>query len=85
MLRLLAISNILGLFVNTLTADGKYSVLNRDNVTQPLQMQFSNKQKDLKFFVHPSNTDLNFNILKTIMTIIAYVFPKLQIAQGVVR
>ena len=83
---LLAIFKILGLFVNTLTADGKSSVLNRDDVTQPLQIQFSNKQKSLlNFFVHPSNIDLNFNILRTIMTITAYIFPKLQIAKDVVR
>ena len=33
------------MFVNTLSADDKYSFLNRDNLTQPIQMQLSRKQK----------------------------------------
>ena len=36
---------ILGLLVNTLAADEKYPVLNRDNLTIPIQMQLSEKQK----------------------------------------
>ena len=32
-------------FVNTLTAEDKYSLLNRDNLTQPIDMQLSHKQK----------------------------------------
>ena len=32
---------ILGLFVNTLAIDEKYSLFNRDNLTQPIQMQLS--------------------------------------------
>ena len=35
---------ILGLLVNTLAADEKYPVLNRDNLMIPTQMQFSQKQ-----------------------------------------
>ena len=31
-------SEILGLFVNTLTADDKYSLQNSENLTQPIQM-----------------------------------------------
>ena len=47
----LVIYKIVGLFVNTLAADGKYSLLNIDNLTQPIQMQLSKKQKSLsKFF-----------------------------------
>ena len=41
----LMICKILGLVVDTLTADDKYSVLNRDNLTQHIQMQLSQKQK----------------------------------------
>ena len=33
---LLVISKILGLFVNTLTADDKYSLTKRDNLMQPI-------------------------------------------------
>ena len=42
---LLLTCKILGLLVNTLAADEKYPVLNRDNLTIPIQMQFSQKQK----------------------------------------
>ena len=42
---LLVIWKILRLFVNTFNADGKYSVLNRDNLTEPIQMQLWKKQK----------------------------------------
>ena len=31
--------------VNTLTADDKYSLVNRDNLTQPIHMQLSQKRK----------------------------------------
>ena len=33
------------LFVSTLTADDKYSVLNRDNLAQPIRTPLSQKQK----------------------------------------
>ena len=35
---------ILRLFVNTLTADDKYSLLKRDKLTQAIQMQLSKKK-----------------------------------------
>ena len=31
--------------VNTLTANDKYSLVNRDSLTQPIHMQLSQKQK----------------------------------------
>ena len=46
----LAISKILRLFVNTLTADEKYSLINRDTLTQPVQMQLYQKQKTFSWF-----------------------------------
>ena len=33
------------MFVKVLTADGKYPLLNRDNLRQPIQMQLSQKRK----------------------------------------
>ena len=42
---LLLICKILGLPVNTLTTDDKYSLINRDNLTEPIQNQLSKKQK----------------------------------------
>ena len=47
---LLVICKISRLFPNTLSADGKYSLLNRDNLTQPIQMQVSRKQKTFSQF-----------------------------------
>ena len=42
---------ILGLLVNTLATDEKYPVLNRDNLTIPIQMQLSEKQKTFSEFL----------------------------------
>ena len=42
---------ILGLLVNTLAADEKYPVLNRDNLTIPIEMQLSQKQKTFSEFL----------------------------------
>ena len=47
---LLLICKISRLFPNKLSADGKYSLLNRDNLTQPIQMQLSQKQKTFSHF-----------------------------------
>ena len=38
------------MFPNTLSADGKYSVLDRDNLTQRIQMLLSRKQKTFSLF-----------------------------------
>ena len=38
------ICEILGFFINTLTADAKYSPRNSENLPQPIQMQLSEKQ-----------------------------------------
>ena len=46
----LVIHKILGLFVNTLTVDDKHYMLNRDNLTQPIQIQLSLKQKTFSEF-----------------------------------
>ena len=47
---LLLTCKILGLLVNTLAANEKYPVLNRDNLTIPIQMQLSQKQKTFSQF-----------------------------------
>ena len=47
---LLAICKISKLFRNTLSPDGKYSLLDRDNLTQRIQMELSQKQKTLSEF-----------------------------------
>ena len=50
---LLVICKISKLFPNTLSADGKYSVLDRDNLTQRIQMLLSRKQKTFSEFFSP--------------------------------
>ena len=58
---LLVISKILRLFFNRLIADGKYSVINRDNLTQPIQMQLYRKEKSFShFFCAFLKSSLNF-------------------------
>ena len=47
---MLALCKILSLLVNTLTDDGKYSLLYRDNLTQPIQILLSQKQKSFYHF-----------------------------------
>ena len=55
------------LFPNTLSAHGKYSLLNRDNLTQPIQMQVSRKQKTFsEFFSAFSKSSLNFEYFQKI-------------------
>ena len=49
------------MFVNTLTADDKDSILNRDNSTQPIRTQLSQKQEAFpEFFLAFSKSTLNF-------------------------
>ena len=47
---LLVICKISKLFPNTLSADGKYSLLNWDNLTQHIQIKLSQKQKTFSEF-----------------------------------
>ena len=57
----LVICKISRLFPNTLSADGKYSLLNRDNLTQPIQIQLSRKQKTFsEFFAAFLKSSWNF-------------------------
>ena len=52
---------ILGLLVNTLATDEKYPVPNRENLTIPIQMQLSQKQKTFsQFFAAFLKSTLNF-------------------------
>ena len=55
------IFKILRLFVNTLTADDKYSLLNRDNLTQSNQTLLSQKKKTFsEIFSSFLKSTLNF-------------------------
>ena len=58
------IHKILRRFVNTLIADEKHYLLNRDNLTQPIQIQLSQKQKTFSgFFFAISKSILHFKHL----------------------
>ena len=58
---LLVICKIFSLFLNTFPADDKYSLPNGDNLTQPTQVQLSQKQKALfQFFAEVWKSILNF-------------------------
>ena len=58
---LLVTSKISRLFPNTLSAHGKFSLLNRDNLTQRIQMQLSRNQKTFsEFFSAILKSSLNF-------------------------
>ena len=61
---LLVIHKILRPFVNTLAVNDKHYLLNRDNLTQPIQIQLSQKQKIFsEFFFAFLKTLLNFKPL----------------------
>ena len=48
-----------------MTADDKYSLLNRDNLTQPIPTKLSQKQKAFfRFFLPFSKSTLNFEHLQ---------------------
>ena len=65
---LLIISKILGLFVNIMTVDEKYSLHNSEDLWQSIQQQLSKKQKTTFWIL---------NISKKNMNLIAYELPKL--------
>ena len=74
------------MFVNTLTADDKYSLLNRDKLTQPIRTALSQKYTTFsKFFLAFSKSTLNLEIFQKKMTLIADLFPKLRTPKNVVR
>ena len=72
--------------VNSLTADDKYSLHNRENLTQAIQIHLSQKQQTFsQFFSAFWKFTLDFKHFGKTMTLIAYVFPKLRTLKDVVR
>ena len=58
------IYKILKVFFNALTVHNKHYLLNRDKLTQPIQQELSQKQKDFtQFFFAFLNSLLNFKHL----------------------
>ena len=83
---MLVICKILGLFVNTLTDDDKYCLLYRDNLTQPIQILLSQKQKTFfQLFSTFLKSTLNLKHFQKKMTVMADVFPKLPFLEKVIR
>ena len=77
---------ILRLFVNSLTADDKYSFLNRDNSSQPIQILLSQKQIAFShIFSSFLKSTLNFEHFQKDMTLIVDVFPKIRTPKKVIR
>ena len=78
--------NLLRLFLNTLTADDKYSRISKDNSMQTIQSHLSQKQKIFsKFFSVFFKSALNFKHFQKKMTLIASVFLKLPTLKDVLR
>ena len=83
---LLVICEILRPFFNLLTLDDKYSLGNKENLTQPIQTQLSKKRLIFfNFLLHFRNLTLILNNVKRKKTLIAYAFPKLQAGRDVER
>ena len=83
---LLVIQKILKLFPNTLTVDDNHYLLNRENLTQSIQMKLYQKQKKFsEFFVTFLKTILNFKHMPKRMPLIADVYPEIPAAKNMVR
>ena len=74
------------LFVNTLTDGDKYCLLYRDNLTQPIQILLSQKQKTVsEFFSAFLKSTLNSEQFQKKLTLITDVIPKLPSPEKVIR
>ena len=82
----LVTSEILRPFLHLLTLDDKYSLGNRENVTVANQMQLSKKRQIFStFFTAFLKSTFDFGHFGKKITLLAYVFPKLQTGRDVVR
>ena len=82
---MLVLCKILGLFVNTLSEDDKYCLLYRDNLTEPIQILLSQKQKPFSEFFSPFlKSTLNFKHFQKKLTLLADVFPKVPTPKEVI-
>ena len=76
---LLLTCKTLGLLVNTLPAHDKYLVLNRHNLTIPIQIQLPQKQETFfKFSLTFGNVAEILNDWRKKITLISFVFPLLR-------
>ena len=83
---MLVLCKLSDVFLNTLTDDDKYSLLYGDNLTQPIQILLSEKQKTFfEFFSAFLKSILNFEHFQKKINLIADVFPKLPSPKNVIR
>ena len=83
---MLVLCKISGLFLNTLTDDDKYSLLDGDNLTQPIQILLSQKQKTFSQFGSAFlKSTLNVEHFQKQINLIADVFRKLPSPKIVIR
>ena len=83
---LLMICEILGVFVNILTAAGKYPLQACQNLLLQIQMQLSKKRKSFSnSLFHFWNFHHFKHFEKKKMMVITYVFPKLKTAKDAIR
>ena len=83
---MLVLCKISGLLLKTLTDDDKYSLLDGDNLTQPIQILLSQKQKTFSQFGSAFlKSTLNVEHFQKKINLIADVFPKLPSPKIVIR
>ena len=83
---MLVLCKISGLFLNTLTDDDNFFLLYGDNLTQPIQILLSQKQKTFSEFFSPFlKSTLNFEHFQKKINLIADVFRKLRSPKIVIR
>ena len=80
------IHKILTLFINTLAIDEKRFLLTKDNLTQAIQIQLSQKQKPFfEFLITFSKSILNFEHSQKKLTLVADVFLEIPAPTNIVR
>ena len=73
-------------FLNTLTADDKYSLNSKEKGMQTIQMHLSQKQNIFsEIFSGVFESALNLEYFQKKMTLISYVFPKIPTTKDVLR
>ena len=83
---MLVLFKISGLVLDKLTDDDKYCLLYRENLTEPIKIPLSHKQKTFSQFFSPFlESTLNFELFQKKMTVIADVFPKLPSPKKVIK
>ena len=77
---------MLTLIVNTLTVNDKHYLINRQNLTQPIQMHLSQKQKTFsQFFLRFQNLYQISNIRQKKMILVADVISKIPAPKNMLK